>query len=110
GSVVVMPAKDTVIIRAVRDGDAEGYRACIDRVARARIYVAITEAFPAAEVKAFVDDMIARDLPFYIAVTEDGRIVGWCDITQAKSRPERPGFQHLAAVGMGLDAEYRGRG
>jgi RimJ/RimL family protein N-acetyltransferase len=105
-----MTDRDDVIVRAVRAGDAEGYRACIDRVARARVYLAITEAFPAGETKAFVDDMIARDLPFYVAVAGDGRIIGWCDISQAKPRPERPGFAHFGAVGMGLDEGYRGRG
>jgi RimJ/RimL family protein N-acetyltransferase len=105
-----MTDRDDVVIRAVRASDAEGYRACIDRVARARVYVAITEAYPAAETRSFVDDMIERNLPFYVAVAADGRIVGWCDISQAKPRPERPGFAHLGAVGMGLDEGYRGRG
>lgn len=101
---------DNISIRAVRLDDTEGYRACIDRVARARVFVAITEAYPEAEVRAFVADMIARDLPFYVATVGGGPVVGWCDISVAKPRPERPGFAHIGAVGMGLDADYRGRG
>ncbi|HEY7608901.1 MAG TPA: GNAT family N-acetyltransferase [Alphaproteobacteria bacterium] len=79
-------------------------------MARARIFVAITEAYPEAEVRAFVGDMTARDLPFYVAEADGARIVGWCDIHVPKPRPERPGFAHVGALGMGLDAEYRGRG
>lgn len=105
-----MTGNDDVVIRAARADDAESYRACIDRVARARIFIAITEAYPEAETRAYVADMVARDLPFYVAEAEGGQVVGWCDISQAKPRPERPGFAHLGALGMGLDEGYRGRG
>lgn len=96
-------------IRPVTAGDVDGYRACVDRVARERIFIAITEAYPEPETRAFVDDMIARDLPFYVAVAGT-RIVGWCDIVVAKSRPERPGFGHAGSLSMGLDVEFRRRG
>jgi RimJ/RimL family protein N-acetyltransferase len=99
-----------IITRAVRAGDAEGYHACIDRVARARIYIGITEAFPLEEARTFVADMIARDLPFYVAEAPGGQVVGWCDIGMPKPRPERPGFAHIGHLGMGIDADYRGRG
>lgn len=101
---------EEIIVRAVRPDDAEGYHACIDRVARARTYIAIIEAYPLEEVRDFVADMIARDLPFYVAEAPGGQVVGWCDIGMPKPRPERPGFGHIGHLGMGIDADHRGRG
>ncbi len=105
-----MTGSEDIAIRAARVDDAEGYRACIDRVARARIFVGITEAYPLEEVRAFVADMVARDLPIYVAVTRNAKLIGWCDIGMPKPRPERPGFAHVGYLGMGIDADYRGRG
>ena len=41
-----------------------------------------------------------------VAVTEDERVVGWCDIV----RVPMEGFNHTGRLGMGLLAPYRGRG
>ena len=105
-----MTAGNDAAIRAARVGDSESFRACLDRVARERIFITVTEVYPEREVRTFVDNMIARDLPFYVATAEDERVVGWCDITVPKPRPERLGFDHVGALAMGVDAEHRRRG
>lgn len=96
-------------IRPITLDDIEGYRACLDRVARERIHIAFTEAPSVEQAKFFVASMIQRDLPFYVA-DDGGRVVGWCDIFVAPENPQRPGFGHLGALGMGLDSGFRGRG
>lgn len=96
-------------VRPITLDDIEGYRACLDRVARERVHIAFTEAPSADQAKFFVASMIERDQPFYVAES-DGRVVGWCDIYVAPPNPTRPGFDHGGALGMGLDAGFRGRG
>lgn len=96
-------------IRPITLDDIEGYRACLDRVARERIHIAFTEAPSADQAKFFVASMIERDMPFYVA-DDDGSVVGWCDIYVAPPNPARPGFDHGGALGMGLDQEYRRQG
>jgi len=97
------------VIRPIGPEDVEGYRACLDRVARERVFLAFTEAPTAEQAKFFVTSMLRRGLPFVVAEDDEG-IVGWCDIYVEPDSQHRPGFSHLGRLGMGLDQEYRRQG
>lgn len=96
-------------IRPIRIEDVESYRACLDRVARERVYIAFTEAPSAEQARFFIANMLRRGLPFVVAV-DDGSVVGWCDIFADPPSDTRPGFSHVGRLGMGLDPEHRGQG
>jgi RimJ/RimL family protein N-acetyltransferase len=83
----------------------EGFRSAVDRVARERRYLARFEAPAEADVRKYVLESIARQVPHFVALV-DGGVVGWCDITL---RPQ-PAFAHSGVLGIGVISEYRGQG
>src|SRR5258708_36723252 len=83
----------------------EGFRAALDRVAREQRYLAMLEAPPIEEVGKFVKETIAAGAPQVVAIVDE-KIVGWCDVL----RKPRPTLRHSGVLGMGVTAEYRGRG
>jgi ribosomal protein S18 acetylase RimI-like enzyme len=89
----------------IADQHVEGFAAAIDSVARERQYLAFLEGPPAEQVRAFVQKTRKRDLPHFVALV-DGRVAGWCDI----SSMERPIYDHVGVLGMGVVSEYRGNG
>lgn len=95
----------SVAIRPVRLEDAEGHNACVGVVARERRYLGMVDAPPLADSIRFIENILARDWPLFVAEAE-GRIVGWCDI----SVMSRPGTEHCGVLGMGLLPQWRGRG
>ncbi|WP_428249059.1 N-acetyltransferase family protein [Ferrovibrio sp.] len=97
------------VIRPIREADLAGYLACLDRVARERIYLAFAEAPSPEQVQSFLGQMIRRGLPFVVAEHE-AAIVGWCDIFAAADSGQRPGFGHVGRLGMGLDEGHRRQG
>lgn len=101
---------DAVAVRPMTEADAGGYLACVGRVARERRHITVVDTPPEAPARAHVADLVARDLPAYVAATETGDIVGWCIVFVPKHGPERPGFDHVGALNIGLDAAHRGRG
>lgn len=109
-SETVPAPADSITLRTIRESDAEGYRACLDRVAAERRYLAFTAAPPLAEVRFYIKAMLQRDLPFIVAADADDRVVGWCNIHVVPPSEHRGGFSHVGAVGMGLDAAWRGQG
>lgn len=84
---------------------AGGFREVLDGVARERRYIAFLEAPPLAEVRRFVLNGLRNGTPAFVAV-DDGRVVGWCDVT----RKLRPTTAHSGVLGMGVAASHRGRG
>ena len=84
---------------------AESFHQCLDSVARERIGLAITEAFPLEQLRTFVARNIEQGMPAFFALDEDC-VVGWADIR----REERAAHQHRGVLGMGLHKDYRGRG
>jgi RimJ/RimL family protein N-acetyltransferase len=102
--------KARATLRPITEADAAGYRACLDRVAAERRYLAFTAAPPLQEVKFYIMAMLQRGLPFVVAVDAEGQVVGWCNIHVLPQTEHRAGFSHVGTVGMGLDAEYRGKG
>ena len=81
------------------------FRRTLDRVAREKVYIEITRAFPLKQVRAFQLQLMRKKAPIFYAVHE-GKVVGWIDI----SWPENPRMKHRGRLGMGLLPEYRGLG
>lgn len=109
-SEAASPQPMTATLRAIRESDAAGYRACLDRVAAERRYLAFTAAPPLSEVRFYIKAMLQRGLPFIVAVDAADQVVGWCNIHVAPPSEHRGGFAHVGTVGMGLDVAWRGRG
>lgn len=104
------PAPTRAVLRPITEADAEGYRACLDRVARERRYLAFTAAPQVDETRFYIKAMLQRGLPFIVAADAAGQVVGWCNIHVAPQTAHRPGFAHVGALGMGLDIPWRGMG
>ena len=77
----------------------------VDSVAREHKYLAFLEGPPINTTKDFVLQNINGNWPHFIAVS-DGKIIGWCDI----SALDRPVFEHIGSLGIGVLAPYRGQG
>ena len=93
------------LIRQIQLQDAEGFRACLDAVARERRYLAQVEAPPIERVREFVAQSVEQDAAQYVAVVE-GKIVGWCDVFAHWAYA----LKHVGTLGMGVLAEHRGQG
>jgi ribosomal protein S18 acetylase RimI-like enzyme len=95
----------SAVVRAITLADVAGYRACVGAVMHERRYLAYLEPFSLAETASFVAGNIDRGNPHFVA-DDAGRIVGWCDIC----RERVPTYSHEGMLGMGVLADYRGRG
>jgi ribosomal protein S18 acetylase RimI-like enzyme len=84
---------------------AARFRACLDAVARERLYLAQTEALPLERIEAFVRDSVAQDAVQFVALAGE-QLVGWADIFAAWPESTR----HRGTVGMGVLAAWRGQG
>ena len=94
-----------VTIRPITTDDAESFHSCLDIVAREAKYLAMLEAPPIDQTRAFVNDNIANGYPQLVA--HDGaRVVGWCDILPG----QRVTMRHCGTLGLGLLPEHRGKG
>ena len=89
----------------IRPEHVESFHFTLDRVARERKYLAIFEAFPLEQMRAYVSGMIEKGDPMMVALASD-EVVGWCDIR----RDFFPAYAHRGAVGIGVLPERRGRG
>jgi RimJ/RimL family protein N-acetyltransferase len=83
----------------------EGFHRALDSVARERKYLSIFEAFSVRAMTDFVVHQNKTGGPAFVAHRE-GEVIGWCDIR----RQTLPAFAHRGSVGMGVVAEWRGRG
>jgi len=92
-------------IEPVTEAHAEGYRAALDVVARERKYLGRTEAPTLEAVQNFVRGNIEKANPNYIAVREQ-TVIGWCDVI----RLEKPLFDHVGILDMGIVPDARGQG
>ena len=94
-----------VTIVPLGDDHIAGFRDAVDLVAREKRYLAMLEAPPLEDCRAYVLDMRRRGFPQYAALCE-GRVVGWCDISPV----ERAVHAHCGTLGIGVIDGYRGRG
>jgi ribosomal protein S18 acetylase RimI-like enzyme len=83
----------------------DGFHAALDRVAREHRYLAFLEAPDIEVVRGFVRTNIQEGHPQLVAELGES-VVGWCDILPSS----RPVFRHCGVLGIGVVAEYRGRG
>jgi GNAT superfamily N-acetyltransferase len=83
----------------------EGFRAGLDSVARERRYLTFLEAPSLEESRRFVRRNIREGYPQHVALVED-KVVGWCDALPI----DRPTRAHTGVLGIGVLAEFRGRG
>jgi ribosomal protein S18 acetylase RimI-like enzyme len=95
----------TVEIVPIERRHVAGFREVLDGVARERRYLAFLEAPPLARVRSFVLNNLRSGAPQFVAV-DDGRVVGWCDVTPKTHQTLR----HSGTLGMGVAASHRGRG
>ncbi len=77
----------------------------LDSVSREKKYLAWTEAPPLRSVKSFVTNGILAGSSQVVAL-DDGKVVGWCDITPHP----RPTTKHCGSLGMGVIPGYRRKG
>jgi RimJ/RimL family protein N-acetyltransferase len=82
-----------------------GFREVLDQVARERRWLAFLEAPPLDRVRRFVLGNLRTGASQFVAVDE-GRVVGWCDVT----RRTHETLRHSGTLGMGVVASHRGRG
>jgi RimJ/RimL family protein N-acetyltransferase len=94
-----------ILVRPARVEDIASVHSCLDAVAREQRYLAFLEAPALEQSRAYWSGMIERGYPFEAAFAGP-RAVGWCDITPLP----RPVLAHGRTLGMGLHADYRGRG
>jgi L-amino acid N-acyltransferase YncA len=95
----------SLTFRQIQEEDVDGFRAAIDLVAQERKYLALLQAPPVEQVRAFVRRNIENGYPQIVAIAED-KIVGWCNIPPAS----RAVSAHVGDLFMGLLPEWRGRG
>jgi ribosomal protein S18 acetylase RimI-like enzyme len=94
-----------LIVRQIREVDAQSFRSALDLVCRERKYLAQLEAPALERVQAFVSSNVKAGYPQVVA-EDDGTIVGWCD---AIPGDDLSGMRHVGRLGMGVLKAYRGR-
>jgi RimJ/RimL family protein N-acetyltransferase len=83
-----------------------GFHRVLDQVARERRYLSFLEGPSIETSRAFVLEHIERRWPHYVAISWEGEVVGWCDVTPKT----RPIYSHGGVLGMGILPEFRGQG
>ena len=92
-------------ISPITEDHATSYHACVDSVCREGRFLATLQAPPIEQTREFVVTQKRSGNPMFVA-TAQGEVVGWCDIT-----PHRhPIHAHRGVLGMGVRADFRGRG
>lgn len=94
-----------IIIRLTEKDDASQVSACVDSVARERLFLATTKGFSVEETCEFIQ-FIRNAGGVHLVAVNRGSVVGWCNITPYTFE----GLTHCGRLGMGLLPEYRGRG
>lgn len=83
-----------------------GFHAALDRVAREGRHLAMLEAPSFVRTRRFVLDSLKAGAVHVVAVAGYDEVIGWCDL-----RPKpAPTQRHIAVLGMGIVAPYRGLG
>ncbi len=93
-------------ISTITETHIDDFWSAVDSVARERKYLAFLEGPPVDSTRDFVLGNIRGNWPHLVATNEEGKIIGWCDI----SALDRPVFAHIGSLGIGILAPYRGQG
>ena len=90
----------------ITEAHIDDFWSAVDSEARERKYLAFLEGPPIQMTKDFVLGNIQSNWPHLVAINDEGKIIGWCDI----SALDRPIFAHIGSLGIGVLAPYRGKG
>ena len=94
-----------VVVRKIELGDARGFWSALSSVAQERKYILMIEPPPFERSEAFVLENVENNHAQYVAL-RDEEVVGWADIIPLG----HPTMAHVGGLGMGVLANYRGRG
>jgi len=83
----------------------DSFHRALDLVARERRYLAMLEAPPIEEFREFVQNIIRRRYPQFVALSV-GEVVGWCDVLPKTW----PIYAHTGVLGVALLPALRGQG
>lgn len=83
----------------------KSFHDALDSVAREKNFLAFLEAPTLNELKNFVNNNISNNWPHLVARV-DKKVIGWCDISPL----DRPVFNHIGCLGMGIVKEFRNFG
>ena len=83
----------------------DSFHRALDLVARERRYLAMLEAPPIEEFRDFVENIIRRHYPQFVALSV-GEVVGWCDVLPKTW----PIYAHTGVLGVALLPALRGQG
>lgn len=89
----------------IEEKHIEAFWEVLDSVARERQYLTFFEGPPIHTTRDFVCDMLKHNWPQVVAL-DKGKVIGWCDIQSL----DRPIFNHVGELGMGVLASHRGHG
>jgi RimJ/RimL family protein N-acetyltransferase len=93
-----------VDVRRSTPADFESFYECLASVILERRFLALTEAPPLEEARAYIDAARRRGMVQCVAVA-DSRVVGWCDVIPHHGEQ----YRHTGRLGMGIVSEYRGQ-
>jgi ribosomal protein S18 acetylase RimI-like enzyme len=93
-------------VRPITEADIPGFHAALDAVARESGFLRGNRAPPLDDVGRFVLDNIRNRNPQFVAVSDAGGVVGWCDIVRGRGDHE----SHSGELGMGVMGPWRGTG
>jgi len=91
-----------ITIRRGTPEDVDGFRDCLDAIARERRWLGFLKAPSRKEILGF----LLRERPIQFLAEEEGWVVGWCDVTP----DTREGFRHQGILGIGVLPDFRRRG
>lgn len=90
------------------EAHAEGFNKVLAALCAEKRFLAATEPPPLESTRAFIAKILEKNSPSFLAI-DGGKVVGWCDISRGKGGAGGL-FHHTGLLGMGLLADYRGRG
>ena len=94
-----------IIVRQIKLEDAKGFWSALASVAKEKKYILSTEPPAFEKTQAFVRDNVGQNHAQYVALDGE-KTVGWADIIPMS----HPTMAHVGGLGMGVIADYRGRG
>ena len=90
---------------SITEAHIEDFWSAVDSVSRERKYLAFLEGPLIETTRDFVLKNIRGHWPHVVAINDDGKLIGWCDITAL----DRPVFAHIGSLGIGVLKPFRGQ-
>jgi RimJ/RimL family protein N-acetyltransferase len=96
---------EMIEIVPISSAHIDSFHRALDLVVRERQYLALLEAPPIEEFRSFVENIISRGYPQFVALSV-GEVVGWCDVLPNTW----PIYAHTGVLGVALLPPLRGQG